>query len=169
MPAAQILSAVWILFVMKQSTSVINVTLTRMRSSFITVWHVVARDGFSGKIVSYVTLPIKNNLAIYDEVFRYNNWQKHNKYCFFLSEKLWTSTDYGIKWGLIMDVNFTIYIQEYLQRQYGASHILPYVQSRSTEVHYIDWMYIFGTFKYHSVTISECSYRTYLARGESPG
>ena len=28
------------------------------------VTHVIARDGFSGKIVSYLTLPIKNNLAI---------------------------------------------------------------------------------------------------------
>lgn len=35
------------------------------------VTHVVARDGFSGKVVSYLTLPIKNCLAIYDQVYRY--------------------------------------------------------------------------------------------------
>ena len=35
------------------------------------VTHVIARDGFSGKVVSYLTLPIKNNLAIYEQVYRY--------------------------------------------------------------------------------------------------
>lgn len=34
------------------------------------VTHVIARDGFSGKIVAYMTLPIKNNVAIYDGIFR---------------------------------------------------------------------------------------------------
>ena len=35
------------------------------------VTHEIARDGFSGKIVSYLTLPIKNNLAIYEHIYRY--------------------------------------------------------------------------------------------------
>lgn len=35
------------------------------------VTHVIARDGFSGKIVSFSTMPIKNNLAIYESVYRY--------------------------------------------------------------------------------------------------
>ena len=34
------------------------------------VSHTVARDGFSGKIVSYCTMPVKNNLAIYESIFR---------------------------------------------------------------------------------------------------
>ena len=34
------------------------------------VTHIVARDGFSGKIVSYCTMPVKNNLAIYESIFR---------------------------------------------------------------------------------------------------
>ena len=34
------------------------------------VTHVIARDGFSGKVISYLTLPIKNNLAIYEQVYR---------------------------------------------------------------------------------------------------
>lgn len=34
------------------------------------VTHVIARDGFSGKIVSYCTMAIKNNLAIYESIFR---------------------------------------------------------------------------------------------------
>ena len=33
--------------------------------------HVVARDGYSGKIVSHLTLPVKNNIAIYEHIFRY--------------------------------------------------------------------------------------------------
>ena len=32
--------------------------------------HVVARDGYSGMIVGYMSLPVKNNVAIYEEVFR---------------------------------------------------------------------------------------------------
>ena len=34
------------------------------------VTHIVARDGYSGKIVSFMTLPVKNNVAIYEEVFK---------------------------------------------------------------------------------------------------
>ena len=34
------------------------------------VTHVVARDGFSGKIVSFVTMPIKSNTVIYDAIYR---------------------------------------------------------------------------------------------------
>ena len=36
------------------------------------VTHVLARDGYSGKIVSYLTLPVKN-VAIYDQVFKYDD------------------------------------------------------------------------------------------------
>jgi len=35
------------------------------------VTHVIARNGFSGKIVAYATMPVKNNLAIYESIFRY--------------------------------------------------------------------------------------------------
>ena len=35
------------------------------------VTHVVAVDGYSGKIVSYVTSPVKNNLVIYEKIWRY--------------------------------------------------------------------------------------------------
>lgn len=34
------------------------------------VTHVCAVDGHSGKIVSFVTMPIKNNAIIYDKVYR---------------------------------------------------------------------------------------------------
>ena len=35
------------------------------------VTHVAAVDGHSGKIVVLVSMPIKNNAIIYDQVYRY--------------------------------------------------------------------------------------------------
>ncbi len=34
------------------------------------VTHVCAIDGFSGKVVQFVTMPVKNNLEIYEHLFR---------------------------------------------------------------------------------------------------
>uniref|UniRef100_A0A1X7V1X3 Integrase catalytic domain-containing protein n=1 Tax=Amphimedon queenslandica TaxID=400682 RepID=A0A1X7V1X3_AMPQE len=34
------------------------------------VTHVMAVDGYSGIIVSYVIMPVKNNLLIYDHIYR---------------------------------------------------------------------------------------------------
>lgn len=34
------------------------------------VTHICASDGYSGKIVGFATMPIKNNLEIYGSVFR---------------------------------------------------------------------------------------------------
>ena len=34
------------------------------------VTHVIAVDGYSNKIVANATMPVKNNLAIYEEVYR---------------------------------------------------------------------------------------------------
>lgn len=34
------------------------------------VTHVMAIDGYSKKIVGHSTMPIKNNIIIYDEVYR---------------------------------------------------------------------------------------------------
>ena len=40
------------------------------------VVHVCAIDGYSGKIVSHVVMPVKNNLLIYEHIYRYAflNW-----------------------------------------------------------------------------------------------
>lgn len=35
------------------------------------VTHVIASDGFSGKIVGAASMPVKNNVIIYDEVYRW--------------------------------------------------------------------------------------------------
>ncbi len=34
--------------------------------------HVIAVDGYSGKIVGHTTMPVKNNLLIYRDVYRYD-------------------------------------------------------------------------------------------------
>ena len=36
--------------------------------------HVIAVDGFSSRIVGHSTMPVKNNLTIYDDVYRYENF-----------------------------------------------------------------------------------------------
>ena len=38
------------------------------------VTHVIAIDGYSSKIVGWSTMPVKNNLVIYDEVYRLVYW-----------------------------------------------------------------------------------------------
>ena len=35
------------------------------------VTHICAIDGYSGKIVAFTTMPIKNNVTIYDHIYRY--------------------------------------------------------------------------------------------------
>ena len=35
--------------------------------------HVCARDGYSGMIVGFCTMPVKNNITIYDNLYRYAN------------------------------------------------------------------------------------------------
>ena len=32
--------------------------------------HVIARDGYSGMVVAIATMPVKNNLTMYEEIFR---------------------------------------------------------------------------------------------------
>ena len=34
------------------------------------VTHAMARDGYSGMIVAFSTMPVKNNLIIYEKIYR---------------------------------------------------------------------------------------------------
>ena len=50
------------------------------------VTHVCARDGYSGKIVGFISMPIKNNFEIYKHLFRleqliYTIDKRHLKLC----------------------------------------------------------------------------------------
>lgn len=35
------------------------------------VTHVCAKDGYSGKVVGFITMPVKNNMEIYAHLYRY--------------------------------------------------------------------------------------------------
>ena len=43
---------------------------------------VSACDGYSGKIVAFATMPVKNNVLIYENVYRYSIQQFFN-YCYY--------------------------------------------------------------------------------------
>ena len=34
------------------------------------VTHICAIDGYSGRIVAFTTMPVKNNVEIYEEIYR---------------------------------------------------------------------------------------------------
>lgn len=38
------------------------------------VTHVAASDGYSGKLLGVITMPVKNSVLIYDDLFRYVSW-----------------------------------------------------------------------------------------------
>ena len=54
-----------------------------------------------------------------------------------------------------------MYIQEYIRRGYGARDVLPYVQSRSTEVGFI----VIAIVDSSIGILAECNNWAYLARG----
>ena len=104
------------------------------------VTHIIARDGYSGKIISYCTMPVKNNLAIYDGILRYvqNNFTivYYYSHSCFLSDHRLAPMGFGSKYALTMEKEFylLLYVQEALRCHFGPRDVLPYVQSPSTEV-----------------------------------
>ena len=82
------------------------------------VTYVIARDGFSGKIVGAAVMPRKNNLVIYDEVYR----------AAILEFGMWDQVrvDHGREFYL------TLYIHEKLRAGRGDPNVAPYVQTTST-------------------------------------
>ncbi|XP_019860944.1 PREDICTED: uncharacterized protein LOC109589282 [Amphimedon queenslandica] len=83
------------------------------------VTHVLAVDGYSGMIVSHVIMPVKNNLLIYEHIYRKS----------VLTYGLWEQirVDCGREFFL------TLFIQKKLRQQYGSTEIVPYVQTPSTQ------------------------------------
>jgi hypothetical protein len=92
------------------------------------VTYVMARDGYSGKIVGAAIMPRKNNEVIYANVFR----AAVNEY------GLWNQlrVDHGKEFYL------TLYIQEKLRIGRGDSTIPPYVQTTSTCNHIIERIWV---------------------------
>ncbi|CAL9696619.1 unnamed protein product [Knipowitschia caucasica] len=80
--------------------------------------HVVAIDGFSSKIVAQATMPVKNNLVIYDQVYRaavetHGMWDQ-------------LRVDHGREFYL------TLYVQDKLSRHRYNRSRPPYVQTTSS-------------------------------------
>ena len=48
---------------------------------------VSACDGYSGKIVAFATMPVKNNVLIYENVYRYSIRQQLLQQCFHFNNK----------------------------------------------------------------------------------
>ncbi|KAM6952070.1 uncharacterized protein PEZ65_009234 [Lycodopsis pacificus] len=91
------------------------------------VTHVLAIDGFSSKIVGQATMPIKNNLTIYDEVYR----------SAVMECGMWDQVrvDHGKEFYL------TLYMQEKLANHRHNTERPPYRQTPSTKNHTIERMW----------------------------
>ncbi|XP_053707713.1 uncharacterized protein LOC128751014 [Synchiropus splendidus] len=82
------------------------------------VTHVLAIDGFSSKIVANFTMPVKNNLIIYEEVYR----------AAVTNNGMWDQlrVDHGREFFL------TLYVQEKLSQHRHNTNRLPYIQTTSS-------------------------------------
>ena len=92
------------------------------------VTHVMARDGYSGMIVAFSTMPVKNNLIIYDEIYSH----------FTMTYRLWDQlrVDDG------QEFNLVCHIQEYMrdQRRYPAIH--PFKSTMLTDNNIIEGIWV---------------------------
>uniref|UniRef100_UPI003AAFAF35 uncharacterized protein n=1 Tax=Centroberyx gerrardi TaxID=166262 RepID=UPI003AAFAF35 len=88
------------------------------------VTYVVAIDGYSGKVVGHSTMPIKNNLVTYDEVYRNA----------VLTYGLWDQlrVDHGGEFYL------SLYVQDKLSEYRFSQDKPPYLQTKSTRNHRIE-------------------------------
>ncbi|XP_056293263.1 uncharacterized protein LOC130208261 isoform X1 [Pseudoliparis swirei] len=88
------------------------------------VTHVLAIDGFCSKIVGQATMPVKNNLTIYNDVYRsavmeYGMWDQ-------------VRVDHGKEFYL------TLFMQEKLASHRHNTERPPYLQTPSTKNHRIE-------------------------------
>jgi hypothetical protein len=83
------------------------------------VTHVSAIDGFSRKVVGFITLPVKNSKAIYDHLFR----------TILTTHGLWDQVrvDHGTEFFL------TLHVQEMLADLRANCNRLPYCQTQSSQ------------------------------------
>ncbi|XP_063753996.1 uncharacterized protein LOC134873989 [Eleginops maclovinus] len=83
------------------------------------VTHVLAVDGYSSKIMAQFTMPVKNNLIIYEEVYRKA----------VVNNGMWDQirVDHGKEFYL------TLYMQEKLAEHRHNTNRLPYLQTTSSK------------------------------------
>nr|XP_046256591.1 uncharacterized protein LOC124065345 isoform X1 [Scatophagus argus] len=92
------------------------------------VTHVLAMDGYSSKVVAHATMPVKNNLTIYEDVYRsavleYGMWDQ-------------VRVDHGREFYL------TLYMQEMLSNHRHNLQRQPYLQTQSTKNHTVERMWV---------------------------
>jgi hypothetical protein len=92
------------------------------------ITYVLARDGYSGKIVGSSVMPAKNNLTIYEEVYRQ------------------LTLDYGLFDELRVDHGrefyLMLYVHEKLREHRGNNEVVAYRQTPSTQNHIIERMWV---------------------------
>ncbi|XP_035989127.1 uncharacterized protein LOC118561265 [Fundulus heteroclitus] len=82
------------------------------------VTHVLAVDGYSSKIVAHSTMPIKNNLVIYEDVYR----------SAVVNHGMWDQ----VRVDHVREFNLCLYMQERLSRYRHNLSRPPYLQTTST-------------------------------------
>ncbi|XP_056117674.1 uncharacterized protein LOC130095049 [Rhinichthys klamathensis goyatoka] len=91
------------------------------------VTHVTAVDGYSSKVVAHATMPVKNNLTIYEEVYR----------AAVVNHGMWDQVrvDHGKEFYL------SLFIQEILASHMHNQDKPPYCQTTSTKNHKVERMW----------------------------
>ena len=92
------------------------------------VTHVMARDGYSGMIVAFSTMPVKNNLIIYDEIYRH----------FTMTYGLWDQV--RVDGG--QEFNLVCHIQEYVRDRRRNTAINFFKSTKSTDNNIIERMWV---------------------------
>ena len=92
------------------------------------VTQVMARNGYSGMIVAFSTMPVKNNHIIYDEIY------SHFTMTYGLSDQV--CVDGG------QEFNLVCHIQEYLRDQRREPAIDPFKSTKSTDNSIIERIWV---------------------------
>ena len=92
------------------------------------VTHVMAREGYSGMIVTFSTTPVKKSLAIYDEIYRH----------FTMTYALWDQV--RVDGG--QEFNLVFHIQEYLRDQRRNPIIDSFKSTKSTDNNIIECIWV---------------------------
>ena len=88
----------------------------------------MARDGYSGMIVAFSTMPVKNNLIIYGEIYSH----------FTMTCRLWDQVRVDGR----QEFNLVCLIQEYLRNQRRNPAVDPFKSTKSTDNNIIERIWV---------------------------